>query len=58
MTTESQNKSMFRDINADDDDPEVTEIESICMNCEEQVVLSYSDVFVFGQYVLKLTPGQ
>lgn len=38
MTEEcSKNKSMFRDINADDDDPEVTEIESLCMNCEEKV---------------------
>lgn len=32
-----QKTSLFRDINADDEDPEVTEIESVCMNCEEQV---------------------
>lgn len=30
-------KPLFRDINADDPDPEATEIESLCMNCHETV---------------------
>ena len=30
---------LFRDIAADDDDPEITEIESFCVNCEDQVRL-------------------
>ena len=30
---------MFRDITADDDEPEITEMESLCVNCEEQVML-------------------
>ena len=34
-------KSLFRDINAEDEDPEVTEIESVCMNCEENVSTLY-----------------
>ena len=32
----TENKPIYRDINADDDDPEITEIESLCMSCEEQ----------------------
>ncbi|KAK6174949.1 hypothetical protein SNE40_013501 [Patella caerulea] len=31
-------KPLFRDITAEDDDPEITEIESLCLNCEEQGV--------------------
>ncbi|XP_050413365.1 zinc finger protein ZPR1 [Patella vulgata] len=31
-------KPLFRDITAEDDDPEITEIESLCVNCEEQGV--------------------
>lgn len=30
-----EKKPLFRDINADDDDPEITEMESLCMQCEE-----------------------
>jgi len=30
-----QQKPLFRDINADDDDTEITEMESLCMQCEE-----------------------
>jgi len=30
---------MFRDITADDDEPEIMEMESLCVNCEEQVML-------------------
>ena len=29
--------TLFRNIDADDEDPEVTEIESFCVNCEKQV---------------------
>ena len=29
---------MFRDITADDDEPEITEMESLCVNCEKQVL--------------------
>ncbi|XP_045207313.1 zinc finger protein ZPR1-like isoform X2 [Mercenaria mercenaria] len=35
-TGSEQNNTLFRDINADDDDPEVTQIESLCLNCHEQ----------------------
>jgi len=30
------NRPIFRDINADDADPEIMELESLCMNCHEQ----------------------
>ena len=40
-TTEEQPTAIFRDINADDDAPEVTEIESLCVNCEEQVIFYF-----------------
>lgn len=30
-------KSLFRDINADDETPEVMEIESLCFKCEKNV---------------------
>ncbi|KAL4229038.1 nucleolar zinc-finger protein [Mactra antiquata] len=35
-STSEQPKSLFRDINADDEDPEVTEIESLCLRCHDQ----------------------
>ena len=38
--TSDDKKGMFRDIDADDEDPEITEIESLCMRCEEQVMLT------------------
>jgi hypothetical protein len=28
---------IFRDLTADDPEPEITEIESLCMNCSENV---------------------
>jgi len=34
---ETQNQPLFRDINADDPDPETTEIESLCISCGENV---------------------
>jgi hypothetical protein len=39
MTTEDPGtiKPLYRNINADDEDPEVMEIESYCVNCEENV---------------------
>ena len=36
-SSETLTKPLFRDITADDYDPEITEIESLCMKCEEQV---------------------
>lgn len=30
-------KPLFRELNADDPDPEATVIDSLCMNCQEQV---------------------
>jgi len=39
MTTDSAaSGNLFRDINADDEAPEVTEMESLCVACEEQGV--------------------
>lgn len=37
MSSENTNapKPLYRDINADDDDPEVMEIDSYCVNCEQ-----------------------
>lgn len=32
-------KPIFRELNADDPEPETTEIESLCMNCGENVRL-------------------
>lgn len=31
-------KPIFRDLDADDPDPEATEIESLCMNCHSNVI--------------------
>lgn len=31
----ADNKPIFRELNADDENPEITEIESLCMNCYE-----------------------
>ena len=30
-------KPLFRELNADDDEPEASQIESLCVNCEESV---------------------
>lgn len=35
-SSDTMDKPLFRDIHADDDDPEITEIESLCMSCESQ----------------------
>nr|SVE76406.1 EOG090X06TU [Daphnia longispina] len=35
MSTEAINKPVFRDLQADDADPEITEISSLCFNCGE-----------------------
>lgn len=34
---EPSDKPLFRQIEPDDDSPEITEIESLCMNCHENV---------------------
>ena len=36
-SSDTLSKPLFRDITADDYDPEITEIESLCMACEKQV---------------------
>lgn len=38
MTEPGEKRILFRDINADEDEPEVTEIESFCVSCEDQGV--------------------
>ena len=43
MSTEVINKPVFRDLQADDADPEITEISSLCFNCGEDVNLSILD---------------
>lgn len=35
--TAEKTKPIFRDLTADDPEPETTEIESLCMNCEKNV---------------------
>ncbi|XP_059142030.1 zinc finger protein ZPR1-like [Physella acuta] len=37
-SSDTLNKPLFRDITAEDYDPEITEMESLCVNCEEQGV--------------------
>ncbi|KAK7495204.1 hypothetical protein BaRGS_00013614 [Batillaria attramentaria] len=34
--TSGSKQPLFRDITADDDEPEITEMESLCVNCEQQ----------------------
>lgn len=34
---EEKTKPIFRNLTADDPEPETTEIESLCMNCEQNV---------------------
>ena len=56
MPDSSGQKPLFRNIDADDDDPEVTEIESFCVNCEKQVrlLLLNFDSALFRQNVMWL----
>jgi len=44
MSTEAINKPVFRDLQADDADPEITEISSLCFNCGEDVNFGIIDV--------------
>lgn len=37
MSSETEHKPIFRDLQADDPDPETTEISSLCFNCGEEV---------------------
>jgi len=41
MEEESAKKPIFRDLQADDPDPETTEITSLCFNCGEDVILLF-----------------
>ena len=36
-SVESKERPIFRELTADDDNPEVTEIESLCMTCGNNV---------------------
>lgn len=47
MSETALNKPLFRDINADDDDPEITEMESLCMHCHESVSLVVLLLYIF-----------
>lgn len=38
---EEKTKPIFRNLTADDPEPETTEIESLCMNCEQNVWYYY-----------------
>lgn len=46
MTTVQQ-KPIFRDLTAEDPEPEVTEIESLCMNCHANVSKIYRRIGSF-----------
>ena len=37
-------KPLFRDIAADDDTPEISEIESLCVECEENVSRNFLEL--------------
>lgn len=49
MSSENTNvsKPLYRDINADDDDPEVMELESYCVNCEQNVRKGFSYIILY-----------
>lgn len=40
-------KPLFRDLNADDPDPEATELESLCMNCHATVNREFHQNFYY-----------
>ena len=42
MNSENSNKPVFRELHADDPDPETTEITSLCFNCGENVEFLYT----------------
>ena len=48
MSTEAINKPVFRDLQADDADPEITEISSLCFNCGEDVNFCILDNCLFA----------
>jgi zinc finger protein len=37
-------RPIFRNLDPDDPDPEATEVESMCMNCEKNVCFLYSGI--------------
>ena len=39
VSDSGKNKPLFRDIDAEDDDPEIMQIESLCVKCESQVTM-------------------
>ena len=72
VSSDTITQPLFRDIAADDDDPEITEIESLCMRCEEQgitklfltripffreVIVSSFDCEQCGEKNAELQPG-
>ncbi len=51
MSTEAINKPVFRDLQADDADPEITEISSLCFNCGEDVNFGIIDVYTSKKFI-------
>jgi hypothetical protein len=51
MSTEATNKPVFRDLQADDADPEITEISSLCFNCGEDVNFGIIDVCASKKFI-------
>lgn len=43
---EIKEKPLFKDLHADDDEPEATEIESLCVACEETVWMENQEIFL------------
>lgn len=41
-------KPLFRDLDAEDVDPETSEIESLCLNCGENVSIGFTILFSKG----------
>lgn len=57
MTETSGSKPIFRPLNADDPDPEATEVESLCMNCYAKVnycltCITLIHFFFLGYYTI------
>ena len=50
MAAESK-KPIFEDLNADNDEQDVTEIESLCMKCYKQVIRQYKLAFKISWFI-------
>lgn len=49
----NKSKPIFRKLNADDDDPEATVIESLCMNCGKNVCVFNNNFFLLS-FLIKM----